>query len=322
MRVLFSNRNFERLSEVIEPLFKGHEIKYANISEDVSLLEWADVLVKGTEPFTAEMLSFAPNLKMVCQWGVGVEGIDIEACSAKGVFVCNVPSSNTGNAEGVAEVAILHMLLLAKGFNKSQENLKKGKVFSPRGLTLWRKRVCIVGLGNVGVTLASRLKPFGVTLVGVNRSWKDKFDALKLDQFFTLDDVNAAVKGCRFVVLTLALTPQTEGLIGHEFFKNMDKDAFLVNVARANIVQREALESALREGHIAGCGLDVLWKEPPDPDDPILNMPNVYITPHIGGTNDAALRGIPAFIADNVNRISEGKLPLSCINVTSIGKAE
>lgn len=79
---------------------------------------------------------------------------------------------------------------------------------------------------------------------------------------------------------------------------------------------------ALKEGYIAGCGLDVFWKEPPDPDDPLLGMSNVYITPHIGGTNDEALRGIPAFIADNVNRISEGKLPLSCINVTSIGKAE
>jgi len=321
MRVLFSNKNFERLREIIEPLFRGHEIRYANLPEDLSLLEWADVLIKGAETFTAEMLSYAPNLKMVCQWGVGVEGIDIEACSAKGVFVCNVPSVNTGNAEGVAEVAILHMLLLAKGFNKSQENLRKGKVFSPRGLTLWRKRVCIVGLGNVGITLAKRLKPFGVTLVGVNRSWKSEFDDLGLDQFFTLDDINAAVKGCRFVVLTLALTPQTEGLIGHEVFENMDRNSFLVNVARANIVQREALEMALKEGYIAGCGLDVFWKEPPDPDDPLLGMSNVYITPHIGGTNDEALVGIPAFIASNVNRISEGQLPLSCVNITSIGIA-
>ncbi len=321
MRVLFSNKNFERLREIIEPLFRGHEIRYANLPEDLSLLEWADVLIKGAETFTAEMLSYAPNLKMVCQWGVGVEGIDIEACSAKGVFVCNVPSVNTGNAEGVAEVAILHMLLLAKGFNKSQENLRRGKVFSPRGLTLWRKRVCIVGLGNVGITLAKRLKPFGVTLVGVNRSWKSEFDDLGLDQFFTLDDINAAVKGCRFVVLTLALTPQTEGLIGHEVFENMDRNSFLVNVARANIVQREALEMALKEGYIAGCGLDVFWKEPPDPDDPLLGMPNVYITPHIGGTNDEALVGIPAFIASNVNRISEGQLPLSCVNITSIGIA-
>jgi len=321
MRVLFSNKNFERFREIIEPLFRGHEIRYANLPEDLSLLEWADVLIKGAETFTAEMLSYAPNLKMVCQWGVGVEGIDIEACSAKGVFVCNVPSVNTGNAEGVAEVAILHMLLLAKGFNKSQENLRRGKVFSPRGLTLWRKRVCIVGLGNVGITLAKRLKPFGVTLVGVNRSWKSEFDDLGLDQFFTLDDINAAVKGCRFVVLTLALTPQTEGLIGHEVFENMDRNSFLVNVARANIVQREALEMALKEGYIAGCGLDVFWKEPPDPDDPLLGMPNVYITPHIGGTNDEALVGIPAFIASNVNRISEGQLPLSCVNITSIGIA-
>ena len=321
MKVLFSNTSFERLKEIIEPLFEDHEVRYANILGDPGPLRWAEVLIKGTEPFTVEMLSFAQNLKMVCQWGVGVEGIDIEACSARGVFVCNVPSINTGNAEGVAEVAILHMLLLAKGFNKSQENLKRGKMFSPRGLTLWRKRISVVGLGNVGMALARRLSAFEVNLVGVNRTRRMEFDSLPLTQFFSLGDLSSAVKGCRFVVITLALTPETKGLIGEEVLESMDENAFLVNVARADIVQKRALKRALKECKIAGCGFDVFWEEPPDPNDPLLNLPNFYITPHIGGTNDEALKGIPAFIASNVDRLSKGELPASCVNINSIQRA-
>jgi phosphoglycerate dehydrogenase-like enzyme len=317
MRVLFSNKGFERLRGIIETLFENHEVRYANILEDPHSLGWAEVLVKGTEPFTAEMLAHAPNLKMLCQWGVGLEGIDIEACTSRGIYVCNVPSGNTGNAEGVAEIALLHMLLLAKGYNKSQENLRKGKLFSPRGLTIWKKRVCIVGLGNVGITLAKRLSSFDVAMVGVNRSWKDIFSSLPLERFYTLDKLSDAVRGCRFVIVTVALTPQTKGLIGEEVLGSMDENAFLINVARADIVERKALERALMEKRIAGCGLDVFWQEPPDQEDPLLSMSNVYVTPHIGGTNDEALKGIPAYIAQNVDRLSKGELPLSCVNIKS-----
>jgi phosphoglycerate dehydrogenase-like enzyme len=130
------------------------------------------------------------------------------------------------------------MLLLAKGYNKSQENLRKGKLFSPRGLTIWKKRVCIVGLGNVGMTLAKRLSSFDVAMVGVNRSWKDIFSSLSLERFYTMDKLSDAVRGCRFVVITVALTPQTKGLIGEKVLGSMDENAFLINVARADCGMR------------------------------------------------------------------------------------
>jgi phosphoglycerate dehydrogenase-like enzyme len=314
MKVVFWGKEFLRLKEALDGAFADHDILIADPADDKGALADAEMLV--VRPVTVDdgLLSRAPALKLVQQWGAGAEGIDLEACARRGVYACNVPSIGTGNAEGVAEVAFLHMLLLAKRFFRAREKLLEGKVYTPPGIALWGKKACVIGLGNVGRSITVRMKAFGMKVTGVNRTLPADHALWGIDTFVPLTDAEKAVKGAKFVVTALALTQETENIIGEPLFRAMDRDAFFINVARGGIVSRQALERALGEEWIAGAGLDVLWEEPHRTDDPFLAHPKVVVTPHIGGVNDASLEGVLRFIAGNAALLGEGKPPRSWLN--------
>ena len=140
MKVVFWGKEFLRLKEALDGAFADHDILIADPADDKGALADAEMLV--VRPVTVDdgLLSRAPALKLVQQWGAGAEGIDLEACARRGVYACNVPSIGTGNAEGGAEVAFLHMLLLAKRFFRAREKLLEGKVYTPPGIALWGKK--------------------------------------------------------------------------------------------------------------------------------------------------------------------------------------
>ena len=126
MKIVFWGREFLRLKEIIEGAFAGHDFSIADPETEGELLRSAGMLVIRPMKVGDEFLSEAPSLRLVQQWGAGAEGIDLDACSRRGIFACNVPSLGTGNAEGVAEIAFLHMLLLAKRFFRAREKLLVG----------------------------------------------------------------------------------------------------------------------------------------------------------------------------------------------------
>ncbi|HDQ93358.1 MAG TPA: glyoxylate reductase, partial [Synergistetes bacterium] len=154
----------------------------------------------------------------------------------------------------------------------------------------------------------------GMKVTGVNRSHKEEIKEWGIDRFHKLDDAVSALPGCRFVIMALELNDETRNIVDGGFLGAMDKDSYLINVARAELVSRGALEVALREGKIAGAGLDVFWNEPADPDDPLLNDPLVTLTPHIGGVTDEAILGVAAHVAENIFRLERGEDPLNCLN--------
>ena len=314
MKILFAGKPFERLMNIIKPAFGGHEIRVADIDDLPGEIGWAEIVILRPMPFGEYLLSLAGNLVMVQQWGVGVEGLDVEACTKHGVWACNVPSRGTGNAEGVAEIAIMHMLLQGRRYERSQEKLREGKMFTPPGVALWEKKACIVGLGNVGHCVAERLKGLGMEMVGVDRNVSRDYSDWGLLDVYHINDISRAVHGCRFVILCLALTPETEGLIDDDVLCSMDPEAFLINVARGPIVKREALERALAQKRLKGVGLDVMWEEPPSLDDPLLKDARVTVTPHIGGVTDASMEGVLNFIVENVDMVADGKFPRGCLN--------
>jgi len=318
MKVLFWGKEFQRFFDTLSTMLVGHEIGIADPLDDKGALNDAEVLVIRPSRIDDELLSRAPSLRMVQQWGAGAEGIDVPACVRRGVIPCNVPSIGTGNAEGVAEVAFLHMLLHAKRFFRAQEKLMEGKVYTPPGTALWGKRGCVVGLGNVGRSVAVRMKAFGMSVTGVNRTPPSDLDEL-VDAYFPLDALEEAVRGCRFVVAALALNNETEGIFSGPFFRSMDRNAVFINVARGGLVERRALEQALAEGSISGAGLDVLWEEPHSTEDPLLAHPAVTVTPHIGGVNDAAFDGVLSFIVRNIELFSSGEIPLSRLDKSGAG---
>lgn len=305
MKILFSPKTFERLRAVIGPLFSSHEMEIADPVDVPDRIGSAEVLVTGPMNVDEGLLERAHSLKLVQQWGVGVERIDLAACASRGIAVCNVPSRGTGNAEGVAEIALMHMLLLARRYGKARDNLQRRRLFSPQGVSLWKKQVCVIGLGDVGCSIAERLVGIGMRVTGVNRTQRESFDSLGIDRFFPLDDVLSALPGSRFVILALELNDRTRKIADEAFFEAMDPDAYLVNVGRAELVSRQALEDSLKAGRLAGVGLDVFWDEPADPADPLLNDLLVTLTPHIGGLTDEALLGVAGRVAENISRLEK-----------------
>lgn len=314
MRVLFAGKEFRRLWDILAPAFQGYETDVAGDDELPGKIRDAEVLIVRPMPVDDALLANAGKLLMIQQWGTGAEGMDLEACTRRGIYACNVPSRGTGNAESVAEMAIMHMLLLGRRYARSQEKLNEGKVFTPPGTALWKKKACVIGLGGLGHSIVERLVCLGMTVVGVNRTQKEEFWDWGLAEVYPLCDLEKAVAGCRFVILALPLNRETENIIGEPFFRSMERDAFFINVARGGVVVRESFERALENGWIAGAGLDVFWKEPPDATDPLLHHPNVTVTPHVGGVTDASLSGVLNFILQNIARLDRGEKPLSCLN--------
>ena len=314
MRVLFAGKEFRRLWDILAPAFHEYETDVAADDELPGKIRDAEVLIVRPMPVDDALLANAGKLRMIQQWGTGAEGMDLEACTRRGIYACNVPSRGTGNAESVAEMAIMHMLLLGRRYARSQEKLNEGKVFTPPGTALWKKKACIIGLGGLGHSIVERLVCLGMTVVGVNRTQKEEFWDWGLAEVYPLCDLEKAVAGCRFVILALPLNRETENIIGEPFFRSMERDAFFINVARGGVVVRESFERALENGWIAGAGLDVFWKEPPDATDPLLHHPSVTVTPHVGGVTDASLSGVLNFILQNIARLDRGEKPLSCLN--------
>jgi phosphoglycerate dehydrogenase-like enzyme len=180
----------------------------------------------------------------------------------------------------------------------------------PRGRALSGRTVGLVGLGGIGQALIKRLKAFDVHLIGIKRHHTpNAMKELDLEWVGGPEDINELLKRSDFVILCLPYTPKTKHLINPTSISFMKQNAFLINLSRGGLVDREALQEALASGKIAGAGLDVFWEEPPDPDDTIFNY-NVLATPHIGGATDISIRGIVKAVANNILRLENNEKPL------------
>lgn len=266
-----------------------------------------DVVIPTMTRISTELIATADRLKLIQQVGAGVEGVDIDAARRAGIAVANVPSDVSGNADSVAEMGIYLMIALARQAREMRRSVKRGVIGDPFGIALKGKTVGIVGLGGIGRALIHRLGPFGVHLYGVKqRDAETAKRELGLDWASTLDELDTLLDACDFVVLALPDTAQTHGLFDAARFRAMKPGAFLVNLGRGGLVDRDALLQALDSGSLAGAGLDVFWQEPPDPDDPVFRH-NVIATPHVAGATDISAEGILDGVTSNIRRLSAGE---------------
>ena len=277
----------------------------------VDTLKGFHVLVPTMTAVTREMLEEADELRLVQQCGAGVDMVDLEAARDLNIWVANVPADTSGNADSVAEVGIYLMVGLARDFRTMAFNMANRKMGQPQGRSLMGKTVGLVGLGGIGKALIKRLRPFGVEIIGIKRDDPQKAkEELGLQWAGGPDDLPELLRRADFVVLCLPATKETLNMIDGEAFSHMKQSAFLINLARGGLVDRNALEEALASQKIAGAGLDVYWEEPPDPEDPIFSY-NVLTTPHIAGATDVSMRGIVAAVAENLNRLERSEKPLN-----------
>ncbi|MFH2220081.1 MAG: 2-hydroxyacid dehydrogenase [Pseudomonadota bacterium] len=276
----------------------------------VDHLKGFDVLIPTMSPVTKAVLEKSDRLRLIQQCGAGIEGVDLQAARNRNIWVANVPTDISGNADSVAEIGIYMMIGLSRDVRGMAQSLRDRKMGEPRGRALPGRTVGLVGLGGIGKALIKRLRPFGVRLIGIRRhNIQNAKNELGLDWAGGPEDLDYLLEKSDFVILCLPSTPESQLLINRISISFMKQDAFLINLSRGGVVDRDALKDALAAGNIAGAGLDVFWEEPPDPDDPIFNY-NVLATPHIAGSTDLSMRGIVKVVAENIRRVEKNLEPL------------
>jgi phosphoglycerate dehydrogenase-like enzyme len=272
-----------------------------------------DVLVPLGAAVDATLLD-AAEPRLVQQFGVGVQGVDLAAARERRIPVANVPAAGTGNATAVAEVALLHILALLRRYSEAQRSVAAGRIGEPSGTLLAGKTGAVLGLGAVGSAVARLLHAFDVDVLGIGRrAGAADYDlAGTLHGYYHVEDLTAAAAAATLLVVCCPLTEETAGLVDARVLEAMPDGAHLVNVARGGVVEPTALLAALRSGRLAGAGLDVFTAEPVDPNDPLL-AENVSVTPHIGGVTHESYAAIAARFAENVARLRAGAAPVNVV---------
>ena len=314
MRIYFCRQGLTYVCRILQQELPEDDILDCPPDAVPEAAQQADVLIPTVSPIGSAALR-SPRLKLVQQYGAGLDSVDIPAATAAGVYVANVPTAGTGNAESVAELALFFMLGLARKYRQTQESIQNRVLGSPMGQALKGKTVAIIGYGGIGRALAQRLVDFEMNILAVSRRGPtpDKPDNGTPLTHVAQDGFHTVLRAADFVITAPPLNDETRGLMGQAEFACLKPEAFVINVARGPVLDYTALLTALREGRIAGAGLDVFWSEPFDPNDEIFQY-NVLATPHIGGATDVSLQGIAKRVAENVNRLRRGEMPLNCVN--------
>ncbi|HXP16056.1 MAG TPA: phosphoglycerate dehydrogenase [Terriglobales bacterium] len=281
-------------------------------------LQSADALVvRSAVQVDAELLEHARKLRVIGRAGVGVDNIDLDAATRKGIAVMNTPGAN---AIAVAEHTLAMMLSMARHIGRANELMHAGKweKKSLQGTELRGKTLGIVGLGRIGMEVARRARAFGMEVVA-----HDPFVSTTVakEQGIGLARLEEVYAAADYLSLHVGLTPQTTGMINAESLKKMKRGARLVNCARGELVNEAALAHALKQGTIGGAALDVFVDEPLK-NSPLTALDNVILTPHIGGSTFEAQEAVGYQIALQVKEYLKHGVIQNAVNVPSVSHDE
>lgn len=316
MRILICHKGYKRILDVLRELLPEDEFVECERADIAAEAAQSDVVVPIVSPLPTEVYQ-SKRLRLIQQYGVGLDPVDIPAATKAGIPVANIPSGGTGNAESVAELTFVLMLMLARSIPEALQRFNDGQLGATMGRTIEGSTVTILGYGDIGQEVARRLVGWRARVIAVSRSGpsgtRRRESGIPLDLHVDASKAGDAVAEADFVVVGAPATPENIGLVGRDLFARMKPGAFIVNIARGPVIDYEALLEALREERIAGAGLDVYWTEPFPPNDPLFQY-NVITTPHIGGGTDTSLRGIAEAFAAQINRLRDGEVLVACAN--------
>lgn len=307
MKILFCDTSFEDARRCLKRRLPDDTILFCPKDQIHAFIGAVDVAVPLMSQLTGEFIFMGERLRLIQQFGVGLEGVDLRAAAERKIPVANVPSEKTGNAASVAEWVIFLMLALARDYSAQLKNLQARKLGVPTGRALFGKTAAIVGMGHLGKAIAQRLKALGMEVLAVKRRPDGGEDLSHLVDFLGgAEALDELLGNADFVILAVPLSAETRDLIGKRELSLMKPSAYLINVSRGPVIHYDALLEALAGGRIAGVGLDVFWHEPIEPNDPLFRY-NVVASPHIAGVTDFSLDSIAAEVAENINRLRSGR---------------
>jgi len=282
--------------------------------ELIPLVREADGYIAGLDQIDSSVLEAASRLKVVARYGVGVDRVDVEAATRRGIVVTNTPGANS---VAVAELTIALMLALGRQICRADQTTRCGGWPRYPGVGLRGKTVGLVGFGAIGREVASRLKAFDCRIVVADPfAGRDCVDPYAV-QLVSLEELLAASD---FVSLHASLNRSTSGMVEDTFLRKMKQGAFLVNTARGELIDEDALHKALEKGHLRGAALDCFTKEPPVPDHPLLRLPQVIVTPHTGAHTDEATNAMGWMALEACLAVLSGKRPFHVVNPEVYGR--
>ena len=276
-----------------------------------SIVDADAILVRSATKLDSEALSHAKKLRIIARAGVGLDNVDVAAATTQGIMVVNAPTSNITSA---AELAVSLLLASARNIVPANIALKKGEWKRSKftGIELSEKTIGIVGFGRIGVLVAQRLAGFGVHLIAYDPFVQPAKAATHNVRMVSLDEL---LEQSDFITVHLPKTPKTAGLIGEEALKKVKPTVRIINASRGGIVNEQALFTALKEGRVAGAGIDVYDSEPCT-DSPLFTLDQVVSTPHLGASTDEAQEKAGIAVAKSVRLALSGELVPDAVNVS------
>ena len=278
--------------------------------------EYHGIVVRSRTKLTADIIEKADNMKIIARAGVGVDNIDLDAATEKGIMVVNSPESTSIT---VAEHTMGLLLTMARKLSIADKSVKEGKWEKKKfmGVELRNKTLGVIGMGRIGSQVVNRCKAF-------------EMDAMAYDPYLPeevakqmgveLTDLDTVLKNADFITIHVPLTPETKHLISTEQFEIMKDTAFITNCARGGIIDEEALYDALANDKIGGAALDVYEQEPPAEDSKLFELDNIILTPHIAASTKEAQRDAAIIVADEIIDLFKGGTPQNVLNMTRIDK--
>jgi D-3-phosphoglycerate dehydrogenase / 2-oxoglutarate reductase len=276
--------------------------------------EFDGLLIRSGTQLTAELLERATRLKAVGRAGVGIDNVDVEAATKRGVVVANAPQSNVITA---AEHTLAMLLALARKVPQAHESLTGGAWERSRfsGVELYEKTLGILGFGRIGQLVAQRGLGFGMRVLAFDAYVaEERFRALGVERAESSDDLYARAD---FLTIHLPVTPETENWLDAAAFAKMKQGVRIINVARGKLIVEEALREALDSGRVAGAALDV-FRDEPVTENPLFGYPNVVVTPHLGASTAEATDRAGYQAAEQVVAALTGGVVTSAVNVPAI----
>jgi phosphoglycerate dehydrogenase-like enzyme len=280
----------------------------------------APILVPLMSRISGAEMDKINGLRLIQQWGAGLEGVDVAAASARGIAVANVPTSRSGGAESVAEWCVMSALVLSRRATELTGLMRSGGSWgAPIGRAMLGRTACIIGLGDIGKALAARLAPFGMRMIAVSRVPDEplatSFGCQAAVGYEGLEEVLAISD---YVFLCLPHMPATHHIMNKRTLGVMPRHSYLINAGRGGLVDQDALLAAIDAGRLAGCALDVFTPEPLPPDSDFLRRVNILATPHIAGITDYTYGEIAKLMVQAHQSVRAGEMPAHCVNAAEI----
>ena len=316
MKVLISDPVDEKSIEAMKKL-PGVEV---NVSTGMTPIELLDVIsdyniliVRSATKVRADVIDKCKNMKLILRGGVGLDNIDVEAATRRGIVVCNSPEGNTVAA---AEHTMALMLAVARNIPGANTSVAGGEWNRGAflGVELLNKTLGVIGLGKIGREVASRAAAFGMIILGQDPFISpDQADRLGVE-IVELDDL---LKRSDFITLHVPVNKDTRHLIGADNLAKVKPGVRIINCSRGAVVDETALAQAIQDGRVAGAGLDVFESEPPA-DSPLLGLDRVVLTPHLGASTAEAQVKVAVDVAQQVLEVMHGRPARSAVNVSPV----